>query len=134
MLHSGTAGAAMIAGSHGVTPLAASLHLDFEEDGTTRQGDTASTVVGEILPNIMTADTGSVFNLNVPNLPVVSPCSGCSGPPGYYCAYFCSPRLVYDVSSAGVHAGQVASPTRCPSVNWATMRGPVLALLSYTLT
>ena len=33
----------------------------------------------------------------------------------------------------GCPAGQVASPTRCPSVNWATMRGPVLALLSYTL-
>ncbi|WP_179377976.1 5'/3'-nucleotidase SurE [Rhodococcus sp. ACS1] len=75
VLHSGTAGAAMVAGAHGVTALAASLHLDFEieeprTDGATRHWDTAAAVIGEILPNIMTADAGSVFNLNVPNLPV----------------------------------------------------------------
>lgn len=74
VLHSGTAGAAMVAGAHGVTALAASLHLDFEIDqpmerSLARHWSTAAAVVGDILPNIMTADAGSVFNLNVPNLP-----------------------------------------------------------------
>ena len=74
VLHSGTAGAAMVAGAHGVTALAASLHLDFEleeprADGSARYWRTAADVVGAILPNILSADAGSVFNLNVPNLP-----------------------------------------------------------------
>ena len=74
VLHSGTAGAAMVAGAHGVTALAASLHLDFEIEepapaGAARHWDTAAAMVGAILPNIMSADAGSVFNLNVPNLP-----------------------------------------------------------------
>ncbi|QTJ68562.1 5'/3'-nucleotidase SurE [Rhodococcus sp. ZPP] len=74
VLHSGTASAAMVAGAHGVTALAASLHLDFEIEqpaavGAARHWDTAAAVVDAILPNIMSADAGSVFNLNVPNLP-----------------------------------------------------------------
>lgn len=73
VLHSGTAGAALIAGAHGVTALAASLHLDFELDsppvGTPpRHWDAAAEVAGAILPHVRSAPTGSVFNLNVPNV------------------------------------------------------------------
>lgn len=64
----------MVAGAHGITALAASLHLDFELEGPAvsdppRHWESAAEVVGAILPQLVEADPGSVFNLNVPNLP-----------------------------------------------------------------
>jgi hypothetical protein len=38
-----------------------------------------------------------------------------------------------DRKTSGVHAGHGGKPTQKPSFTWATMRGPSIPLLSYTV-
>lgn len=74
VLHSGTAGAALVAGAHGATALAVSLHLDFEVEqplsDPPRHWESAASVTRDVLSHIIANPARAVYNVNVPNVPV----------------------------------------------------------------
>lgn len=74
VLHSGTAGAAMVAGAHGACAVAVSLHLDFEVEvplvDPPRYWESAVSAARDVLAHIDEQPGGTVYNLNVPNVPV----------------------------------------------------------------
>lgn len=68
VLHSGTAGAAIVGAAHGAIGAAFSLYCDRQPDDAPRHWATATAVIGKVLDDIVSAAPGSVFNLNVPNV------------------------------------------------------------------
>ncbi|MDF3281138.1 MULTISPECIES: 5'/3'-nucleotidase SurE [unclassified Gordonia (in: high G+C Gram-positive bacteria)] len=68
VLHSGTAGAAIVGAGHGAVGAAFSLYCDDIADSAPRQWDTARTLIADVLDHIVTAPPGTIFNLNVPNV------------------------------------------------------------------
>lgn len=68
VLHSGTVGAALTASINGVRALAVSLDVPLAEE-VEEHWTAATAVVAGILPRLLGADPGTVFNLNVPNAP-----------------------------------------------------------------
>ena len=68
VLHSGTVGAALTAGINGARALAVSLDVQFDDPGEAHW-PAAIAVVEEVLPLVLDAEPGAIFNLNVPNAP-----------------------------------------------------------------
>lgn len=71
VLHSGTAGAAIIGAAYGASAAAVSLYCDQQPDDAPRYWNTATGVLASILDLIADAQTGVAYNINVPNVPVV---------------------------------------------------------------
>lgn len=67
VLHSGTAGAAIVGAAHGAAAAAVSLYCDEIPDGDPRCWATAGAVVAGIIDDIA-ATRGTVVNINVPNV------------------------------------------------------------------
>jgi 5'-nucleotidase len=67
VLHSGTVGAALTAGMHGVSAVAVSLGVEESDDDEPRWA-TAETVVTGLLPAVLDLPAGSILNVNVPNV------------------------------------------------------------------
>lgn len=67
ILHSGTVGAALTGGLHGARALAVSLDVGLSPD--TFYWESAVTVVEDLLPHLLDEPSGTVLNVNVPNLP-----------------------------------------------------------------
>lgn len=67
ILHSGTAGAALTGGVNDACGLAVSLDVGLDPKGY--HWDTAAAVVKDLLPVLLEHPPGTVFNLNVPNVP-----------------------------------------------------------------
>ncbi|WP_395641048.1 5'/3'-nucleotidase SurE [Pseudolysinimonas sp.] len=67
ILHSGTAGAALTGGVNDARGLAVSLDVGLNPEH--HHWETAATVVGTLLPVLLEHPHGTVFNLNVPNIP-----------------------------------------------------------------
>jgi 5'-nucleotidase len=65
VLHSGTVGAALTAGSHGSRAMAVSLVVDQEP-----RWDTAVAAARPLLPKLLEAPARTVLNLNAPDVPV----------------------------------------------------------------
>lgn len=68
VLHSGTVGAALTAGINGARALAVSLDIPLGHPDDP-YWTVATTVVAELLPQLLDADPGTILNLNVPNAP-----------------------------------------------------------------
>lgn len=68
ILHSGTVGAALTGGVNGARGLAVSLDVGL--DPVTLEWATGARVVREVLPLLLDQPTGTVLNLNVPNVPL----------------------------------------------------------------
>jgi 5'-nucleotidase len=71
ILHSGTAGAALTGGVNDARALAVSLDVGLNPDA--HHWQTAADVVADLLPVLLEHPHGTVFNLNVPNVPPGSP-------------------------------------------------------------
>lgn len=70
VLHSGTVGAALTAGVHGVRALAVSLDVALHpEEGSARHWDAATTLLPEVLGLLFDLPAGTVFSLNAPDRP-----------------------------------------------------------------
>lgn len=69
VLHSGTVGAALTAGVHGVRALAVSLDVALHPTGSDRHWDTATALVPEVLTLLRELPEGTVLSLNVPDRP-----------------------------------------------------------------
>lgn len=69
VLHSGTVGAALTAGVHGVRGLAVSLAVALHPDGEQRHWETAGALLPEVLELLLDLPEGAVLSLNVPDLP-----------------------------------------------------------------
>lgn len=67
ILHSGTVGAALTGGVSGARGLAVSLAT--ERGSTPRHWSTAATVASRVIPVLMQRPPGTVFNVNVPDVP-----------------------------------------------------------------
>jgi 5'-nucleotidase len=67
ILHSGTVGAALTGGLNGARGLAVSLDVGIDPTGF--EWDSAARVASAVLPILLDHPVGTVFNLNVPNLP-----------------------------------------------------------------
>lgn len=67
ILHSGTAGAALTGGVNDARGLAVSLDVGLHPDAL--HWETAAAVVRDLLPVLLEHPHGTVFNLNVPNVP-----------------------------------------------------------------
>jgi 5'-nucleotidase len=65
-LHSGTAGAALVAGARGARAMAVSLVRD--PAAAVRQWDTAAQVAEVMIPVLLGTDRGTMLNVNVPNV------------------------------------------------------------------
>ena len=63
ILHSGTVGATLTAAAHGISALAVSLGV-----GPDRNFATAADLARQVLPGLVAAPTGTVLNLNVPDV------------------------------------------------------------------
>ncbi|MEJ3654850.1 5'/3'-nucleotidase SurE [Actinomycetes bacterium KLBMP 9759] len=70
VLHSGTVGAALTAGVVGVRALAVSLDVALHPEGE-RQWASAAKLLPDVLDLLRGTDEGTVFSLNVPDLPEV---------------------------------------------------------------
>lgn len=68
VLHSGTAGAAIVGAAHGAVGAAVSLYCDNQPDDAPRQWHSAQSVLAGVLDDVVNAERGSVFNVNVPNV------------------------------------------------------------------
>ncbi|MCX6467419.1 MAG: 5'/3'-nucleotidase SurE [Pseudonocardiales bacterium] len=69
VLHSGTVGAALTAGVHGVRALAVSLDVALHsDDGVDRHWDTATGLLPRVLDLLLDLPAGTVLSLNVPDL------------------------------------------------------------------
>ncbi|MFN2583009.1 MAG: 5'/3'-nucleotidase SurE [Candidatus Dormibacteria bacterium] len=66
IVHSGTVGATLSAGTYGLPGLAVSLKLARE--GAPQQWDTAATIAQRIIPLLVDSKDATVLNLNVPDL------------------------------------------------------------------
>lgn len=71
VLHSGTAGAAIIGAAYGASAAAVSLYCDREPDDAPRHWNTATEVIGAVIGEISSSPTGVVYNINVPNVPLL---------------------------------------------------------------
>ena len=70
VLHSGTVGAALTAGVHGVRALAVSLDVALHPaDGVDRHWDSATALLPRVLDLLTDLPVGTVLSLNVPDLP-----------------------------------------------------------------
>jgi len=71
-LHSGTLGAALTAGNYGLRALAVSLDTTpgVEADDAGRQWGTAAEVAALLLPQLVERPARTVWNVNVPNVPL----------------------------------------------------------------
>lgn len=69
VLHSGTVGAALTAGVHGVRALAVSLDVALRPAGPDRHWDTAAALLPEVLALVLDLPGGTVLSLNVPDRP-----------------------------------------------------------------
>lgn len=67
ILHSGTVGAALTGGVNGVRSLAVSLDVGLHPDA--HHWETAAKISKDVLGRLMEQPPGTVFNLNVPNVP-----------------------------------------------------------------
>lgn len=72
VLHSGTAGAALVGAAHGAVGLAVSLYLDDQPDDAVRHWDTAAALVADTLEHVVASSPGTAYNINVPNVPRVT--------------------------------------------------------------
>jgi 5'-nucleotidase len=68
VLHSGTAGAAIIGAAYGAAAAAVSLYCDQQPDTAPRHWETASSLVRSVIGDIAAAPPGVVYNINVPNV------------------------------------------------------------------
>ncbi|MBM7365393.1 5'/3'-nucleotidase SurE [Gordonia hydrophobica] len=69
VLHSGTAGAALVGAAHGAVGVAVSLYLDDQPDSAERSWHTAVSVVADVLDHLVASSPGTAYNINVPNVP-----------------------------------------------------------------
>ncbi|NMO03778.1 5'/3'-nucleotidase SurE [Gordonia sp. TBRC 11910] len=67
VLHSGTAGAAIVAAAHGAAAAAVSLYCDDVPDEAPRHWAAAVGVVADVIDEIADSPRGAAFNINVPN-------------------------------------------------------------------
>jgi 5'-nucleotidase len=68
ILHSGTVGAALTAAINGARAVAMSLDVPLE-DSPEQHWDTAAVVARTLLPTVAECETGTVLNVNVPDVP-----------------------------------------------------------------
>lgn len=67
IVHSGTVGAAVTAGVNGLRGMAVSLDVGLHPDA--HHWETAARIAKDLLPRLLDQEPGSVFNVNVPNVP-----------------------------------------------------------------